>query len=76
MGSTDKDFREFFERLSKAKLTINLAKNEFCHATLTVLGHVDGQGQVKHVEAKVKTILDLTVPKCKRHLMRFLGMVG
>ena len=27
--------REFFERLSKAKLTINLAKSEFCHATLT-----------------------------------------
>ena len=26
---------EFFERLSKAKLTINLAKSEFCQATLT-----------------------------------------
>ena len=25
-------------RLSKAKLTINLAKSEFCHATLTFLG--------------------------------------
>ena len=30
-----KSFREFFERLSKAKLTIDLAKSEFCHATLT-----------------------------------------
>ena len=30
-----KTIREFFERLSKAKLTINLAKSEFCHATLT-----------------------------------------
>ena len=29
-----KPIREFFERLSKAKLTINLAKSEFCHATL------------------------------------------
>ena len=30
-----KTIREFFEGLSKAKLTINLAKSEFCHATLT-----------------------------------------
>ena len=30
-----KTIREFFERLSNAKLTINLAKSEFCHATLT-----------------------------------------
>ena len=30
-----KTIREFFERLSKANLTINLAKSEFCHATLT-----------------------------------------
>ena len=28
-----KTIKEFFERLSKAKLTINLAKSEFCHAT-------------------------------------------
>ena len=46
-----KTIREFFERLSKAKLTINLVKSEFCHATLTFLGHVAGQGQVKPVEA-------------------------
>ena len=30
-----KTIREFFERLSKAKLTITLAKSEFCHASLT-----------------------------------------
>ena len=30
-----KTTRDFFERLSKANLTINLAKSEFCHATLT-----------------------------------------
>ena len=41
-----KAIREFFERLSKAKLTINVAKSEFCHATLTYLRHVAGQGQV------------------------------
>ena len=68
--------REFFQRLSDAKLTINLAKSEFCHANLTFLGHVVGQGQVKPVEAKVEAISDFPVPTCKRQLMRFLGMAG
>ena len=71
-----KTIRDFFERLSKAKLTINLAKSEFCQATLTFLGHVVGQGQVKPVEAKVTAISDFPVPTYKRQLMRFLGMAG
>ena len=29
--------RTFFDRLSEAKLTVNLAKSEFCHANLTFL---------------------------------------
>ena len=41
--------KAFFEKLSEAKLTINLAKSEFCHATLTFLRHVVGQGQVKPI---------------------------
>ena len=48
-----KTIREFFERLTKANLTINLTESEFFHATLTFLGHILGQGQVKVVEAKV-----------------------
>ena len=71
-----KTIREFFERLSKAKLTINVAKSEFCHATLTYLGHVAGQGQVKPVEAKEKASSDFPVHAFKRQLMRFLCMAG
>ena len=71
-----KTIREFFERLSKEKLTINLAKSEFCHATLTFLGHGVGQGQVKPVKSKVKAISNFPVPTWKRQLMRFLGMAG
>ena len=71
-----KIIRDFFDRLSKAKLTINSAKSEFYHATLTFLGHVVGQGQIKPVEAKVKAISDFPVPTCKRQLMQFLGMAG
>ena len=68
--------RAFFNRLSDAKLTVNLAKSEFCHATLTFLGHVVGQGQVKPICAKVEAISVFPVPSCKRKLMRFLGMAG
>ena len=68
--------RKFLDRLSKAKLTLNLAKTEFCHATVTFLGHLVGQGQVKPLEAKVNAISEFPVPKCKRQLMRFLGMAG
>ena len=39
--------RTFFDRLSEFQLTVNLNKSEFCHGTLTFLGHVVGQGQVK-----------------------------
>ena len=68
--------RTFFDRLSEAKLTVNLAKSEFCHANLTFLGHIVGQGQVKPVEVKVEAISDFPVPTGKRQLMRFLGMAG
>ena len=55
---------------------MNLAKTEFCHATVTFLEHLVGQGQVKSLEAKVNAISEFPVPKCKRQLMRFLGMAG
>ena len=55
---------------------MNLAKTEFCHATVTFLGHLVGQGQVKPLEAKVNAISEFPAPKCKRQLMRFLGMAG
>ena len=72
--------RKIFDRLSKAKLAVNLAKTEFCHATVTFLGHLVGQGQVKPLEAKVSAkvsaVSEFPVPKCKRQLIRFLGMAG
>ena len=43
--------RIFFDRLSDAKLTVNLTISEFCNANLTFLGHIMGQGQVKPVDA-------------------------
>ena len=66
----------FFERLSDAKLTVNLTKSEFGCAQVIYLGHVVGQGQVKPVNVKVSAISEYPKPECKRQLLRFLGMVG
>ena len=48
--------QEFFERLSRALLTINLSKSKFGSAQVTYLGHVVGQDEVKPVSGKVKAI--------------------
>jgi len=61
---------------SAANLTVNLAKCEFGHATVTFLGHVVGQGHVKPIQAKVEAIAQYPTPTHKKALMRFLGMVG
>lgn len=46
-----------FHRLSKASLTLNLAKCEFGKATVTYLGKQVGQGSVRPVDAKVTAVL-------------------
>ena len=67
---------QLFDRLSKANLTVNLAKSDFCCATVSYLGHVVGQGQVKPIQAKVEAIDKFPPPTNKKELMRFLGMAG
>lgn len=63
--------RVVFERLSRASLTLNLAKCEFAKATVTYLGKCVGQGQVRPVEAKVAAIVEFPKPTNKRELRRF-----
>ena len=65
-----------FDRLTKAKLTVNLVKSEFAKAIVKYLGHEVGQGQVKPIQAKIEAIVSLPQPSNKRELMRFIGMSG
>ncbi|KAK3100143.1 hypothetical protein FSP39_015288 [Pinctada imbricata] len=68
--------RTFFDILAKANLTVNLAKSEFCHATVEYLGHKVGQGFVTPIMAKVEAISKFPIPTNKKEVMRFLGMAG
>ena len=68
--------RALFKRLADANLTVNLAKSDFCKATVEYLGHEIGQGQVKPVRAKIDAIANYSEPKDKKSLMRYLGAVG
>ena len=58
--------RQFYDRLSDAKLTINLSKSEFACATVIFLGHVVGQGQIKPVDSKLCAINDFPRPENKQ----------
>ena len=71
-----RQMKQLFEELSNANLTVNLAKSDFCCATVTYLGHVVGQGQTKPIQAKVEAIDKFPVPSNRKELMRFLGMAG
>lgn len=68
--------RALFDRLLWANLTVNPAKCEFARATVTYLGKVVGQGEVRPVEAKVVAIQNLPQPATIREFMGFLGIVG
>lgn len=71
-----KRIRAVLQRLSDARLTVNLEKCEFAKATVTYLGKVVGNGKVRPVQAKVQAIQDFPFPTTKKELMRFLGLVG
>ena len=68
--------RTLFERLRKAKLTIDLCKSEFGHGQLIVLGHKVGLGQVLPIDANIRAIKALPIPKNRKAVQRFLGMTG
>ena len=68
--------RALFDRLKKAKLSVNLVKSDFGRAEVTYLGHVVGCGCIKPIQANVEKILSFPKPKSKKEVQRFLGMIG
>lgn len=67
---------ELLNKLALAKLTVNLAKSSFAHATISYLGHQVGKGQMTPLTAKIEAIHKITPPTNRKELRRYLGMVG
>ena len=65
-----------FQRLREAGLTINLKKTTFCEATVSYLGHIVGDGNVRPKVANIEAIIQYPVPTTRKSLMRFLGMAS
>ena len=70
------DLDRTFKKLQDAGLTIKKRKCHFAGATVPFLGYVVGKGEVCPQEAKVEAIQSYQVPKTKKDLRAFLGLVG
>lgn len=58
--------KQLFDRLSDARLTMNLAQCKFAKAIVVYLGKVVGQGKVCAVQAKVSEVQKYPVPTTKK----------
>ncbi|XP_068228128.1 uncharacterized protein [Palaemon carinicauda] len=76
LESLIKRIRALFEELKKARLDINLKKSEFARTKIVYLGHEVGLGKVSVQQAYVEAITEFPIPKNKREVRKFLGMVG
>lgn len=68
--------RMLFSRLANANLVANLSKCDFVKSTIQYLGYEVGQGRVVPPTAKVEAILNFPIPKTRREVQRYLGMIG
>lgn len=75
-GKNTQTLEQVFTSLSRAPLTLNLAKCDFGKATAIYLGIQVGQGQLRPVEAKISSIKDVPVPTTRKACCSFVGMVG
>lgn len=71
-----KRIKALFQVLRKAGLVINLKKSEFAKAKVVYLGHEVGFGKVAPKQANVDSIRHIEIPKCRRDVRKFLGLVG
>ena len=64
--------RDVFNRL----VTAGFEKCQFAMAECLYLGHVVGKGKVKLEKRKIKAAQNFLVPKTKKDVRAFLGLVG
>ncbi len=65
-----------FEVLKEAGLTVKRKKCSFGRVKLEFLGHVIGGGVINVPEARVKAIREHPLPRTRKQLRAFLGLIG
>lgn len=68
--------REVARRLTKAQLSIHLAKCRFFCRRLKFLGFIIGFGEIKSDPEKVRIMAEYPRPKTARDIRQFLGLAG
>ncbi len=68
--------RKLFGVLREAGLTCKRSKCVFGRRRLEFLGHVIGDGTMRVPEARIKAIAEHPVPKTRKQLRAFLGLIG
>jgi hypothetical protein len=67
---------KFLYTLVKAKLTVNLGKSYFCHATVEYLGHKVPQDYIAPIMAKVEAIAKFPIPTNKKVMITFYTLLA
>ena len=65
-----------FQKLQETGLTLKLKKCSFGMESCTYLGHQIGKGGVLPEESKVKAVEQMRIPRTKKDVRSFLGMIG
>jgi len=67
---------DVLERLRKSGLTVNTKKCHFASNNVKILGHIVKDGLIYPNDEKIEVIKTWPVPRTKKHLKSFLGLVG
>lgn len=67
---------EIFKRIRAAKLTLNREKCKFCRPELKYLGYVVSVDGLRVDPDKIKSIVDIPIPRSQKEVRQFTGMAS
>lgn len=70
------DIRQVFERLRSANFKLQVSKSDFLRREVNFLGHIVTQDGVKPNPNKIKSIQEFPIPKNRKQIKSFLGLLG
>jgi hypothetical protein len=68
--------REIFKRLQNASFYLKLSKCQLMQKSIKLLGHTIENGKIMPAPEKIRRIMDWEIPKTKKQLQAFIGLVN